>query len=145
MFNAAYSKMLANGDRASAKRLRKEYVAFTSAQIDYFAELDRKVWGYEPAEIMLLHDNRLNADTIEQVLGLFEKKGYRWVSLADAERDPTYMQPDTVVTRFGPMWGHRWARQRDLKVEGSLEPEPPSWISQYGQEQPIKRRPRSVF
>jgi len=30
----------------------------------------REVFGYEPPQVMLLHDNRLNADTIEQLLKL---------------------------------------------------------------------------
>jgi peptidoglycan/xylan/chitin deacetylase (PgdA/CDA1 family) len=146
MFNSAYARMLAGHDDASAARLRQEYLAFTSAQVDYFSRLNRQVWGYEPPEIMLIHDNQLNADVIDELLGLFEKKQYRWVTLSEAETDPAYRAPETFTTKFGPMWGYRWAMERNVKVDGSLEPDPPKWITEYGQSKPVPpRRPRSVY
>jgi len=132
MFAGAYARMLARHDEASAARLRAEYLKFSAAQIDYFARLDTQVWGYEPPQVMLIHDNQLNADVIEDLLGLFEKRHYRWVSLSDAEADPAYQLPETDITKFGPMWGYRWAKERQVKVDGSLEQEPPQWIAEYG-------------
>jgi hypothetical protein len=66
--------MLAAGDEASAQKLRQEYIAYSSAEIDYYARLNTQVFGYEPPEVMLLHDNPLNADVIEDVLKLFEER-----------------------------------------------------------------------
>lgn len=131
LFNRAYVRMLATHD-AAAERLRLEYVSFTSAVIDYYADLDRQVLGYEPPAIMLLHDNRLNADVINEVLALFERKHYRFVSLEDALADSAYRTPDTYVTKYGPMWGYRWAAERGVKVDGRREPVPPDWILQAG-------------
>lgn len=131
-FNNAYVRMLANSDKASARKLREEYLAYTSTEIDYYAALNKQVLGYDPPEVMLLHDNRLNADTIGEVLRLFEEKGYRFVSLEAAQSDAAYHIPETYITKFGPMWGYRWARERNVKVNGSLEPDPPKWISDYG-------------
>src|ERR1035441_1520870 len=99
MFNIAYGRMIARHDHASADRLRTVYLAFTSAQIDYFMRLNTQVLGHEPPEIMLLHDNQLNADTISDLLALFEKKHYRWVSLSEAESDPVYLSPDSIVAK----------------------------------------------
>lgn len=143
LFAAKYEKLLARYDSAGAKRLRHAYLAFTAAQIDYFAHLLPQVLGYEPPQIMLLHDNQLNADVIDELLALVEKRNYKWVSLAEAEQDPIYRAPDTVVASYGPMWGYRWARARNIKVDGSLEPEPPAWIAH---DEPLpSRRPRTQF
>jgi hypothetical protein len=30
------------------------------------------------------------------------------------------------------MWGYRWAKERNVRVNGSLETDPPKWISEYG-------------
>jgi hypothetical protein len=30
------------------------------------------------------------------------------------------------------MWGYRWAKERNVKVNGSLEPDPPQWVFEYG-------------
>lgn len=131
-FAWAYVKMLARHDDAGIAKLKAEYLAYTSAEIDYYAALSKQVLGYEPPEIMLLHDNQLNADMMDEVLALFEKKGYRFVSLSQAESDPIYKQPDTFITSNGPMWGYRWAKERGVKVNGELEPEPPEWVTNYG-------------
>jgi peptidoglycan/xylan/chitin deacetylase (PgdA/CDA1 family) len=95
LFNDAYLGMLANDDGASARKLRAEYLAYTSLEIDYYAALNKQVFGYEPPQVMLLHDNRLNADVIEQVLHLFEEKQYRFVSLDVAQADEAYRTPET--------------------------------------------------
>jgi peptidoglycan/xylan/chitin deacetylase (PgdA/CDA1 family) len=131
-FSWAYFKMLAKHDDAGIAKLRAAYLAYTSAEIDYYAAMNKQVLGYEPPEIMLLHDNQLNADMIDEVLELFEKKGYRFVSLAKAESDPIYKQADTYITSYGPMWGYRWAAERGVKVNGKLEPEVPEWVTEYG-------------
>ena len=83
---------------------------------------------------MLLHVNRLNADVIEEILVIFEGKQYRFVPLEAAQSDPAYRVPDTFITKFGPMWSYRWAKEFDIKVDGNQESEPPAWIVQYGKE-----------
>lgn len=134
LFNNAYVRMLAKHD-PSARKLRLEYLSYTSVEIDYYAGLSKEIFGYEPPEVMLLHDNRLNADVINQVLALFEKKQYKFVSLGTALSDPAFRTPDTYITKYGPMWGYRWAAERGVKVNGKLETDPPEWILQYGKTQ----------
>jgi peptidoglycan/xylan/chitin deacetylase (PgdA/CDA1 family) len=134
LFNNAYTKMLAKKDSVSAGRLRRDYLTYTSVEIDYYAGLNRQVLGYESPQVMLLHDSPLNADTIEDILRIFEEKGYAFVSLKKAQSDPAYQIPDTDITSYGPMWGYRWAQERNVKVNGRLETDPPNWVLAYGQQ-----------
>jgi peptidoglycan/xylan/chitin deacetylase (PgdA/CDA1 family) len=133
LFNRAYLRMLAKNDHVFAQKVRQEYLSYTSAEIDYYAGLGKQVFGHEPPEVMLLHDNRLNADVIGPLLELLEEKHYKFVSLATAQGDAAYQTPDTYITKYGPMWGYRWAKERQVKVNGSLEPNPPQWIVDYGE------------
>lgn len=128
VFNDAYVRILAQNDKKTAEKLRLEYLAYTSSEIDYYASLNKQVLGYEPPQVMLLHDNQLNADVIDSLLELFVRKNYKFVSLANAESDPAYTVPDTFITQYGMMWGYRWAKEKSVKVDGSLELEPPQWI-----------------
>ena len=128
LFNDAYVRFLANDDDKTAQEIRLAYLAYTSTEIDYYANLNRQVFGYEPPQVMVLHDNRLNADVIEQLLHVFEEMHYKFVSLTEAQADAAYRTPDTYITKFGPMWGYRWANERKVKANGSLEPDPPKWI-----------------
>lgn len=132
IFNRAYLVALSRHDDEALARIRSEYLAYTAAEIDYYSRLHRQVLGREIPHVMLLHVNQLNADTIEEVLKIFEGKNYRFVDLASALSDPAYGIPDTLIFKDGWMWGYRWARERNVKFDGTLEPEPPAWISSYG-------------
>jgi peptidoglycan/xylan/chitin deacetylase (PgdA/CDA1 family) len=136
LFNVAYVKMLQKNDAASAQRLRAEYLAYTATEIDYYAALNKQIFTYEPPEVMLMHDNPLNSDTIDDLLKLFEARGYKFVSITTAQSDPAYKTPDTYVNKYGPMWGYRWAQELKVKVNGNLETEPPKWILDYGKQGP---------
>jgi len=134
-FNAAYLKILSGADDTSAAKLRADYLTYTSAEIDYYTGLHKQIFGREIPHVMLLHVNRLNADLIDKLLELFEQKQYRFVTLDAALSDPAYNTPDTFVPRFakyGPMWGYRWAAERRVPVNGTLESEPPAWVLHYG-------------
>jgi hypothetical protein len=39
--------------------------------------------------------------------------------------------PDTFVSRYGPTWGYRWAKEHNVTVNGILETEPSAWIAPY--------------
>jgi len=131
LFNNAYAKILASKDAASVARLHRDYLAYTATEVDFYAGLHQQVFGREIPHVMLLHVNRLNADVIEEVLKIFERKKYRFVSLSDALSDPAYKTSDTLAIKYGWMWGYRWARELGVKVNGSLEPEVPEWVLKY--------------
>jgi len=125
VFNRAYAIALSRKDEQALARIRSEYLAYTSAEIDYYSQLHKQVLGREIPHVMLLHVNRLNADTMEEILRIFKRKGYRFVALNKALSDGAYAIPDTFVTAYG------WARERRVKVDGTRESEPSAWISNY--------------
>lgn len=131
LFNSAYERAFAEHDRAMMRRISQAYLDHSRVQIGYYGALDRQVIGREVPAIMLLHANRINAATIKQLLGLFRAAGYGFVSLARAQADPVYATAPAVATKYGPMWAYRWARARQVKVDGRLEQEPPAWIGAY--------------
>ncbi|MGB0063028.1 MAG: hypothetical protein WBP85_01165, partial [Terracidiphilus sp.] len=129
-FNATYVLALARHDNETAARLRADYLSYTAAEIDWYSKIDQQVFGSEVPHVMLLHDNQLNADTVSGIIALFQQRGYRFVTLTEVLQHPAYATPETYVTRFGPMWGYRWAKELDVKVSGRDEPDPPAWINQ---------------
>jgi peptidoglycan/xylan/chitin deacetylase (PgdA/CDA1 family) len=131
MFTRAYELMLERNDTKSAQRLREEYLQFTRKEIEYYGRLSQQIFGHEIPQVFVLHANRLSADTLDQVLKIFEKLNYRFVTLEEAQADPAYKTPDTFLTAFGPMWAYRWAKEKNIKVNGKLEPEEPAWVESY--------------
>jgi peptidoglycan/xylan/chitin deacetylase (PgdA/CDA1 family) len=136
-FALAYARALGLKDAVTADRIRREYLRYSATEIDFYATLNRRVLGYEPPQVMLIHDSLLNADTIADVLNLFRERGYRFVSLAEAQRDPAYATPDTLITKYGQMWGYRWAVERKVGRLGLRESEPPAWVNDYAEGKPV--------
>jgi len=133
LFDQAYERAIAAQDGAMQARIRAAYLDYSRTQILYYAALNRQVLGYEPPEVMLLHANRLNAAVADALLGLFRSLGYRFVSLERAQSDPAYARAPRIATKFGMMWGYRWARERKVAVNGRLEQEPPEWLTTYAE------------
>ncbi len=133
VFDRAYERALAENDTEAAHRIRTAYLMHTQQQIAYYADLNAQALGYEPPAIMLLHVNRLNADAMKGILSLFEESGYDFVTLEKAQADAAYRRPLSYATKHGPMWGYRWAKDRNVQVDGSHEREPPEWIVSYGE------------
>lgn len=134
LFDAAFVR--AGRERKADLRARivEAYLTHTRAQVRYYAALNAEVLGYEPPAIMLLHANALNAEVMEDLLTLFHAEGYDFVSLDAAMADAAYAQSPKVATRFGPMWGYRWASERGVRVDGSKEQEPPAWVGAYAKD-----------
>ncbi|WP_414089457.1 polysaccharide deacetylase family protein [Rhizobium sp. BR 314] len=132
LFDAAHEHALTVGDEDMRQRIETAYLDYSRTEIAYYADLNRQVLGCEPPAVMLLHLNRINASVMDRLLEIFQASGYRFASLDEAQAHPAYASSPRFVTKFGPMWGYRWARDHGVKVDGSKEQEPPAWIVSYG-------------
>lgn len=136
-FAVAYDHAAARGDSASLRRIAAEYLRHSDTTFAYYEGLGRRLERREPAQILLLHANRLNADYFGELVALLRRRGYTFVPLDRALRDPAYRQPDRYAGRAGMSWLQRWAITRRVP----LEPEPavPAWIEEAGRP-PADRR-----
>ncbi len=130
VFNRPYVQALRSGDEPMAERLRRAYIDFTVEATDFAERISPHVFGRVIPQTILLHANDITADTLEELLRIFEGRGYRFVSLDDAMTDDAYATEDTLVTRFGPTWLWRWTKSKSLSVSFKGDPEPPSWVTE---------------
>ncbi len=100
-----------------------------TAVVEYYEAQSMAIVGYELPQILLLHANSLNADGLGRLLESLIGRGYRFVSLAEALRDPAFSLPDTYSGPAGITWLHRWAITRGLaKSTFRGEPEPSAFL-----------------
>ncbi len=127
---SAYRKTLAKGSgKETLARLRREYVPYMVAKVDFYEHASINLLGYNLPQILLMHANELNADTYGALTAAIRARGYRFVSLEEAMRDPAYQRADTFTGRFGPSWLHRWAlTEKKPKAFYAGEPEVPKWV-----------------
>ena len=133
IFNVVYVRALRQKDLAMVKRLREAYLDFTIAALEFGERFSPEIFGREVPQTLLIHANDINADCLDELLRRFASRGYRFVTLDEAMRDPAYQTKDTYVTKFGPTWLWRWMASKGMnsegmKVSGKDDPEPPQWV-----------------
>jgi len=84
--------------------------------------------GGDIRQILLLHANTLNADHFGRLAELFQKRGYRFISLTHALEDEAYRLPDIYVGQWGISWLHHW--EEAAGRPRSPAPDPPAWVTQ---------------
>ena len=105
------------------------YLRYMTAVVEYYERQSRAIVGYEPPQIFLLHANSLNAVGLGRLFDVLVERGYTFVSLEEALRDPAFSLPDRYVGPGGITWLHRWAISRGLpKTTFAGEPEPGAFL-----------------
>lgn len=128
LFNSVWLDARTKGETDRAGRVRAAYLEHLDTMCGFFEDLARDTFGREIPQILLIHANELNADALDAMLDRLEARGYAFVSLDEALRDPAYATPDEMVVRFGPSWLHRWRATLGKPAKLRDEPDPPAWV-----------------
>lgn len=126
LYAAAYDRARAMGDSAMMQRLGTDYIRYMRSMFGYYERLSVTLLTREPAQVLLLHANWLNADWLPQLVAMMRRRGYQFVELDEALRDPAYQLPDHYTGARGPSWLERWIVTRGLAVPAA--PAVPQWV-----------------
>jgi peptidoglycan/xylan/chitin deacetylase (PgdA/CDA1 family) len=118
-YAGVYEDAKRRGDASAQDELAKSYLAYSDAVFAYAEQQAKTLIGYEPKQIILLHANQLEADHIGELLDLFRKRGYHFITLEDALGDPAYSLPDTYVGEEGTGWLDHWAISQGKIPQGA--------------------------
>jgi peptidoglycan/xylan/chitin deacetylase (PgdA/CDA1 family) len=127
MFAAVYGEALKRKDTELAARVKTTYVPYMESVIAFFEQRSKEVAGREIAQTLLIHASQLNADTMPDLLAMFRRRDYRFVSLDEALRDEAYRMKENYTGSGGFSWIHRWSQY--LGMPGRGEPDEPDWIA----------------
>jgi peptidoglycan/xylan/chitin deacetylase (PgdA/CDA1 family) len=127
LFAGAYTPALAK-DPDLAARVRAAYIPYMESIFAFFEERSKEVVGRQIPQILLIHANQLNADTMPDLLAMMRRRGYRFISLEEALKDEAYQQPDEYFQSHGVSWLHRWAKTKGMTPKN--EPEDPAGITE---------------
>jgi peptidoglycan/xylan/chitin deacetylase (PgdA/CDA1 family) len=129
VFNDALARANETKDRKLAARAKKEYLEYVDTVFNYGESESGQLFKRRIPQILLIHDNELNAECLDSLLTQLEKRGYTFVSLDHAMSDPAYATPDLWVGT-GVLWMERWKLAMGLKPDPDKGPEPPAWAEQ---------------
>ena len=128
MFAAVYAHAMATGDTETADRVAAAFLSYMDGVFGYFEKFSRETLGYEPRQVLLLHADELDTDEMGNLVRMMRARGYRFVSLADALRDPAYRLPDRYDDEIdgGVSWIEHWAHTMGKDIPGG--PDPPEYV-----------------
>ncbi|OWQ86374.1 hypothetical protein CDN98_11435 [Roseateles terrae] len=115
-----------DGTEAAADRqvVEDDYDAHLRRSIGVFESMSAQLFGRQIPQILLIHANRLNADTLDRSLSTLRAMGYRFITLDEAVKDQAYQRPVAASGKFGPSWLARWARFEGVKLSVYGQPDP---------------------
>lgn len=128
VFAAVYEDAVTRGHLKEAARIREAYVAHLDPAMETFESMAAELFGRDIPQILLIHASRLNADALEAMLAKLEQRGYRFVSLEEALKDPAYASPDGYIGPRGPSWLLRWSKGLGKATTRKGQPDPPEWV-----------------
>ena len=89
------------------------------------------LFGRPIKHTLLIHANALNGDYLDELLEMYQQRGYQFVSLENALKDKAYQSADEYAGRGGITWLHRWAMTQKVdKVFFKGEPACPAFIQE---------------
>ena len=121
-----YRRAMQRGDKTVANRVADDYIRYMESMFAFYENLSQSTLGYELPQILLLHVNHLNADHLGRLVAMAKRRGYRFISIDEALRDPAYKRGDPYVGPKGLSWLQRWtlAEGKPIPPENDL----PKWV-----------------
>jgi Polysaccharide deacetylase len=126
VYAAAYANALRRDDAAAAARIADDYLRYMEEVFSFFEDVSQRVLGREIAQVLLVHANSLNADRFGAVAETLVRRGYRFISLAEALEDPAYRLPDEFVGAPSNSWFNHWEVTAGRPPIPT--PAPPPWV-----------------
>lgn len=92
-FNEPYARCMARGDQAAVDRLERGYLQAAEDEIVRARSMSKALFDRDIPYVLLMHLGAFDARMLPRLLSLYRARGFSFVTLPAAERDPFY-RPD---------------------------------------------------
>ena len=129
IYARAYDLAVQEGNTALAEQVGREYVEYMLSMFAFYEDQSLQLFDRNISHVLLVHANELNSAWFGTLADRLLARGYEFISITEALRDPAYQSADTYTGPAGITWLHRWAMTR--KVDPAMfrgEPDTPEHI-----------------
>jgi peptidoglycan/xylan/chitin deacetylase (PgdA/CDA1 family) len=123
LWNDAYARCAAKKDEVAISSLHDSYLATADEYIMYSRTLSQRLYGRDIPYVLLLHVGAFDAKMLPELIGLFRKRGFAFISLPQAEADPAYDVDTKVGYPGGGLMMELAASTRNVNMPNATEPE----------------------
>jgi acetyl esterase/lipase/peptidoglycan/xylan/chitin deacetylase (PgdA/CDA1 family) len=121
MILSAYANARTQGDGDMTKRVSEEYLKFAERKFEFCEQVADDLFGHPIKHILLLHANELTADNLDGLAATLKKRGYRFITLEQALKDPVYQAPDKYKDTSD--WLLHWSFSKGKKFAPPMPPD----------------------
>jgi peptidoglycan/xylan/chitin deacetylase (PgdA/CDA1 family) len=126
-FAGVYTRQLRAGHPDVAEKVKQAYLDQVPLGFEHAEKASVEIYGYEIPQILLIHCNELNSVSLRESIGKMRERGYSFITLDEATKDPAYLRPDSFAGSGGS-WLQRTAKSMGKKIEAQA-PKIPTWIT----------------
>ncbi|MGA2019516.1 MAG: polysaccharide deacetylase family protein [Candidatus Sulfotelmatobacter sp.] len=121
LWNTAYARCVAKNDTKSIEWLRSSYLSTASEFLDLGREQAKLIYGREISYVLLMHLGAYSSTILSDALDLLKKKGFKLVTLEEAESDVAYeSDPDVGLHDAGTLLD-QWMQVKGIKYPEHAE------------------------
>jgi len=90
LWNPPYARCVAKHNDAGIKQLHDLYLTAADDAIAPTRALSKEVYGRDIPYVLLMHIGAFDAKMLPELIALYRSRGFSFVSLPEAEKDPAY-------------------------------------------------------
>jgi peptidoglycan/xylan/chitin deacetylase (PgdA/CDA1 family) len=122
LWNAPYARCVAKQDNQSIEGLRASYLATADQYITVFRDVTHTLYGRDIPYVLLLHIGAFDAKMLPELIDLFRKRGFTFVTLPEAMKDPVYREDPDLALKYGGAFQEQVAAARHIKFPPNTKP-----------------------
>ena len=115
LWNSSYARCVAQNDAHAIEWLRSSYLQTQSSYLDLGRQLAQQVYGRDINHVLLLHLGAFSSTILPEALDLLAKKGFKFVTLEQAESDPVYQGDPDVGSQDGGTLLELWMEAKKIR------------------------------
>jgi peptidoglycan-N-acetylglucosamine deacetylase len=121
-YNDPYARCVAKNDTAAVAQLEAAYLAAADAAIDSSRGMSKTLYGRDIPYVLLMHVGALDAKMLPRLLKLYRDRGFTFVGLEEAEKDPFYRNDIDLSLPAAPDTLDEAMRTRKLPLPAAAHP-----------------------
>ncbi len=122
LWNAPYARCVAKQDSQSIEGLRASYLATADQYITVFRDLTHTLYGRDIPYVLLMHIGAFDAKMLPELIDLFRKRGFTFITLPEAMKDPVYREDPDMALKYGGAFQEQVAAARHIKFPPNSKP-----------------------
>lgn len=90
LYSDVYARCVAKNDKRAIAQMERYYLTAAAAYADRSRSMSKALYGRDIPYVLLMHIGAFEAKTLPKLIALYRHKGFKFVSLQQAESDPYY-------------------------------------------------------